>query len=66
MSIEWSKRAVYRNENPFHKITYVKGDCEIYCCSSDKCPLPENQGQFKCIPVYEKVEAAVFSKLGLV
>jgi len=29
MSIEWSKRAVYRNDNPFHKITYVKGNCAI-------------------------------------
>jgi len=26
MSIEWSKRAIYRNENPHYKATYVKGD----------------------------------------
>jgi ADP-heptose:LPS heptosyltransferase len=65
MSIEWSKRAVYRGESPFHKITYVKGDCDIYCCQSHECPLPENRGVFKCVPGYAAVAAAVFGKLGL-
>jgi hypothetical protein len=65
MSIEWSKRAVYRGENPLHRITYVKGDCSIYCGTADKCPLPETREHFKCVPSYEKVEAAVFANLGL-
>jgi len=65
MSIEWSKRAIYRKEDPFYKVTYVKGNCEIYCAYSDGCPLPENRGEFKCIPDYQKVAAVVFGKLGL-
>lgn len=64
MSIEWSKRAVYRNDNPFHKITYVKGNCTIYCASGLKCPLPDPAEHFKCVPDYEAVEAAVLAKLG--
>jgi hypothetical protein len=64
MSIEWSKRAIYRNENPFHKVTYVKGGCSVYCGTSDACPLPENRGELRCIPAYEKVESAVLSRLG--
>ncbi len=64
-SIDWSRRAIYRNENPLYKVTYVKGDCRIYCGAPDACPLPENRGVFKCIPSYEKVERAVFAKLGL-
>ncbi len=63
MSIEWSKRAVYRNDNPFHKITYVKGNCAIYCASGLKCPLPDPAEHFKCVPTYEAVEAAVLAKL---
>jgi len=65
MSIEWSKRAIYRRENPFHGINYVKGKCEIYCCSSRECPLPGSRGVFKCVPGYAAVEAAVFRRLGL-
>jgi ADP-heptose:LPS heptosyltransferase len=65
MSIEWSKRAIYRNENPFYKVTYVKGGCGIYCGAPDSCPVPENRGEFKCIPSYEAVEAAVLGKLAL-
>jgi hypothetical protein len=65
MSIEWSKRAIYRNENPFHKVTYVKGRCGIYCGTDNKCPLPVEEGQFKCVPSYEAVEGAVFSRLGI-
>jgi ADP-heptose:LPS heptosyltransferase len=63
MSIEWSKRALYRQENPLHKFEVVKGDCRIYCCSSDTCPLPENRGVLKCIPAYERVRDAVFARL---
>jgi hypothetical protein len=43
----------------------VKGGCDVYCAVSDLCPLPENRGELKCIPGYEKVEAAVFRKLGI-
>jgi ADP-heptose:LPS heptosyltransferase len=63
MSIEWSKRAIYRNESPFHKVTYVKGGCGIYCASGFKCPLPNPAEHFKCVPSYEAVEAAVSAKL---
>jgi ADP-heptose:LPS heptosyltransferase len=64
MSIEWSKRAIYRHEDPHYKATYVKGGCGIYCGAPDSCPVPENRGEFKCIPSYEAVEAAVLDKLG--
>jgi ADP-heptose:LPS heptosyltransferase len=64
-SIEWSKRAIYRNENPHYKVSYVKGDCNVYCTVADHCPLPENRGEFRCIPSYEKVQTAVFRKLGI-
>lgn len=63
MSIEWSKRAIYRREDPHYKVTYVKGACAIYCGASDACPLPANRGQFLCVPSYESVEAAVLRKL---
>lgn len=65
MSIEWSKRAIYRHEDPHYKATYVKGSCDIYCCNSQKCPRPENQGEFKCIPNYQQVLDAVLKKLNL-
>jgi len=64
-SIEWSKHAIYRNEDPHYKVTYVKGECQVYCAVADRCPLPENQGVFKCIPGYQKVERVVLEKLGL-
>ena len=63
MSIEWSKRAIYRNESPFYKVTYVKGNCGIYCASGMKCPLPDPAEHFKCVPTYDAVEAAVLAKL---
>jgi hypothetical protein len=63
MSIEWSKRAIYRNDSPSHKVTYVKGACTIYCGTANNCPLPEAADQFKCVPSYEAVEAAVLAKL---
>jgi tetratricopeptide (TPR) repeat protein/ADP-heptose:LPS heptosyltransferase len=61
MSIEWSKRAIYRNEDPHYKVTYVKGNCMIYCCMSDKCPV---YNEFRCIPEAEKVLDVVKKKLG--
>lgn len=61
-SIEWSKRAIYRRESPHHKVTYVKGECSIYCCVSFECPLPEGQ-KLKCVPGNERIKEAVFSRL---
>jgi hypothetical protein len=63
MAIEWSKRAIYRNDSPFHKVTYVKGACTIYCGTANKCPLHDPADHFKCVPSYEAVEAAVMAKL---
>lgn len=63
MSIEWSKRAIYREDSPFHKATYVKGGCGIYCASGFKCALPDPAEHFKCVPSYEAVEAAVLARL---
>ena len=65
MSIEWSKRAIYRHEDPHYKVTYVKGGCGIYCGAPNDCPVPEHLGELKCIPSYESVEKAVLGKLGL-
>jgi hypothetical protein len=62
MSIEWSKRAIYRHENPHYKASYVKGGCEFYCGSSHQCPLPENNGELKCIPTYDSVERVVLER----
>ena len=36
MSIEWSKRAIYRQEDPYYRVTYVKGNCPAYCCMGQK------------------------------
>jgi ADP-heptose:LPS heptosyltransferase len=60
MSIEWSKRAVYRNEDPRYKISYVKGDCNIYCCQSHNCP---EKADFRCIPAVDKVLNVIRRKL---
>jgi len=54
MSIEWSKRAIYRQQNPLHKVSYVLGDCSIYCCSAFACPEYES---FRCIPPLDRVLA---------
>lgn len=62
-SVDWSRHAVIRNENPFYKATYVKGLCGDYCGVIDRCPKPANDGVFRCIPEYPVVEAAVFSRL---
>ena len=64
-SIEWSKRAIFRNEDPHHRVEYVRGDCSLYCCSSFECPKPDLSAQFNCIPVYNRVMSAVFRALGL-
>lgn len=61
-SIEWSKYALYRHEDPHFRFTIVKGQCEIYCCDSEACPV---HGEFRCIPGYDAVRAAVFSKLAI-
>lgn len=61
MSIEWSKRAIYRDANPLHKITYVKGDCLQYCGTAGACPKPTET--FTCIPTFEKVAGVVDERL---
>jgi Tfp pilus assembly protein PilF/ADP-heptose:LPS heptosyltransferase len=60
MSIEWSKRAIYRNEDPHYKVSYVKGNCATYCCSSFECPV---YGEFRCIPTVEQVLDVVKRKV---
>ncbi len=60
-SIEWSKYAIYRQENPHYRFTIVKGNCDIYCCDSEACPV---YGEFRCIPGFDAVLAAVLRKLG--
>lgn len=59
-SIEWSKYALYRHEDPHYRFTIVKGRCEIYCCDSMACPV---YGEFRCIPGYEQVWSSVSKKL---
>lgn len=63
MAIEWSKRAIYRDENPHHKVTYVKGDCAIHCALGFDCIDPKDGKKYRCVPSYEKVEAAVLNRL---
>lgn len=60
MSIEWSKRAIYRNEDPHYKISYVKGNCDIYCCEAMNC---SRYGQFRCIPDIDQVLAVLPKKI---
>jgi tetratricopeptide (TPR) repeat protein/ADP-heptose:LPS heptosyltransferase len=62
MSIEWSKRAIYRHEDPHYKVSYVKGNCMIYCCSSFDCGI---YGEFRCIPTVEQVLEVVKRKIAL-
>jgi ADP-heptose:LPS heptosyltransferase len=58
MSIEWSKRAIYRNEDPHYKVTYVRGGCDVFCGFADKCP-PEYPRNLSCVSTYDAVRAAV-------
>ena len=60
MSIEWSKRAIYRNEDPHYKVSYVKGNCDIYCQMSFDCL---EFGEFRCIPTVEQVLNVMKDKL---
>jgi ADP-heptose:LPS heptosyltransferase len=59
-SIEWSKYALYRHEDPHYRFTIVKGACEIYCCDSMACPV---YGEFRCIPGFDEVWTAVSARL---
>jgi ADP-heptose:LPS heptosyltransferase len=59
-SIEWSKYALYRREDPHYRFTIVKGNCDIYCCDSEACPV---YGEFRCIPGFEAVWSAVSRQL---
>jgi ADP-heptose:LPS heptosyltransferase len=63
MSIEWSKRAIYRHANPFYKVTYVTGACDVYCGRADDCAVPGHD--FKCVPDYATVERVVLEKIGV-
>ena len=63
MSIEWSKRAIYRNEDPHYKVTYVNGTCQVYCGKDRDCPVPEHHGDLRCVPGYDAVRDAVFAAL---
>jgi hypothetical protein len=60
MSIEWSKRAIYRQENPYYKVSYVKGNCDIYCCQALFCPA---YSEFRCVPTFDQVLAFISKKL---
>ncbi|MCG2591319.1 hypothetical protein LZ009_00815 [Ramlibacter sp. XY19] len=61
MSIEWSKRAIYRNQDPHYKVTYVDGACSVYCGRERDCPVPEHKGELRCVPGYAPVRAAVMA-----
>ncbi len=60
MSIEWSKRAIYRNEDPHYRVSYVKGNCDIYCCQALFCPV---YGDFRCRPTVKQVIDVTLMKL---
>jgi ADP-heptose:LPS heptosyltransferase len=60
-SIEWSKYAIYRHEDPHFRFTLARGNCDIYCCDGQACPV---YGEFRCIPSFEKVWACVSGVLG--
>lgn len=51
-SIEWSKYAMYRHEDPHYRFSIVKGNCDIYCCDGQQCPV---YGEFRCIPGFDAV-----------
>jgi ADP-heptose:LPS heptosyltransferase len=59
-SIEWSKYALYRHEDPHFRFTLVKGECDKYCCLSHVC---HDYGEFRCIPSLAKVWEVVRRKL---
>jgi ADP-heptose:LPS heptosyltransferase len=59
-SIEWSKYALYRHEDPHFRFTIVKGACDIYCCDSAACPV---YGEFRCIPGFDAVWACVSARV---
>ena len=62
-SIEWSKYALYRHEDPHYRFTVVKGDCDLYCCLSHEC---DTYGEFRCIPGFDRVRAVVEQRLSFV
>lgn len=61
-SIEWSKYALYRHEDPHFRFSIVKGSCDIYCCESMSCPV---YGEFRCVPGYDAVRACVSGVLAM-
>jgi len=60
MSIEWSKRAIYRNEDPHFRVSYIKGNCDLYCCQALFCPA---YGDFRCLPTVAQVTEVTSKKL---
>ncbi len=60
MSIEWSKRAIYRKQDPHYKVTYVGGNCDIYCCQALFCPA---YNDFRCQPTVDQVLNNLSKKL---
>lgn len=62
-SIEWSKYALYRHEDPHFRFTIIKGNCDIYCCASHECSV---YGEFRCIPGFDQVWASVARKLAAI
>lgn len=69
MSIDWSHRAIYRHANPFWRVRYVVGECDIECGAihAHDCRRagenPAWRDRLRCIPTYEVVEAAVLDML---
>lgn len=63
MAIEWSRRAIYRHEDPHHEVDYVSGTCDVYCGRAADCQVPEHKGELRCVPAYEPVRDAVFDAL---
>ncbi|WP_158239199.1 glycosyltransferase family 9 protein [Uliginosibacterium sp. TH139] len=62
-SIAWSHRAIYRQGNPMHRITYATGHCDSYCGASGQCRKNGSREQFDCVPGYAAVEQAVMARL---
>ena len=49
--------------DPHYKVTYVKGNCDRYCCISFDCPLEDEEDKMKCIPDFERVLNVAMGKV---
>lgn len=65
MSIEWSRRAIFRRADPHYKVAYIEGECDIYCAiAGGTCSRKEHSPpRFSCVPSYATVETQVMAKL---